>query len=110
MNYSHLTGIITFHDQVTSTASKSYNVGNFRTLTIDVFGTSATRTVNFLSIGASGIAYPLSGVRLSDLVSASSTTTSGETWTFDVAGLDFIQIDVASVSGGNVSVKGRFVA
>ncbi|OPH47612.1 hypothetical protein BC351_10495 [Paenibacillus ferrarius] len=108
--YTTLTGKIAFHDQITSTASTTYNVGNYRTLIIDIFGTSSSRTINFKSIGVSGTPYPLSGVRLSDLTVASSTSSTGETWSFDVTGLDSVGIDVSAISGGDVSVKGRFVA
>lgn len=108
--YTTLTGIITFHDQATVPTNASYNVGNFRTLTIEIFGTSTSQTINFKGKSISGTSYALSGVRLSDLTVASSTTTTGEIWSFEVAGLDFVEIDVAAVSGGNISVKGRFIA
>jgi hypothetical protein len=110
MSYTDLTGVITMHNQVVANSNFQYEVGKYRTLTIEVYGTSASRTVNFSSIGYSGAVYPLTGVRLSDLSVATSTTGTGEIWTFEVAGLDFIKIDVVSIAGGNVSVKGRFVA
>jgi hypothetical protein len=110
MSYTNLTGIIDLHNQVVAPANAQYNVGSYRTLTVEIYGTSTSRTINFSSIGFSGNPYPLSGVRLSDLNVATSTTGTGEIWKFEVAGIDFIKIDVASVAGGNVSVKGRFVA
>jgi hypothetical protein len=108
--YTTVSGVTTLHDLIVAPANAQINVGNHKTFTVEVYGTSTSRLVNFSAIGVSGNPYPLSGVRLSDLTVATSTTGSGEIWQFEVAGLDFIKIDVASVAGGNVSVKGRFVA
>ena len=102
---------VSFFDGATTTGiGEIFEVGIYKTLTIEVYGTSATRTVQFFGRGKSGTNRALAGVRLSDLSVAASTTGSGELWQFDITGLDYVVLNISAISGGNVTVKGRVVA
>jgi hypothetical protein len=101
----------TFHNAATAAADgNSFPVGRYRTLTVEIYGTSATRTVAFMGVGPSGAAYAISGVKLSDLTTGTTTTGTGELWQFDITGLSQVIMDLTAVAGGNVTVKGKAVA
>ncbi|NGM81275.1 hypothetical protein G5B47_02480 [Paenibacillus sp. 7124] len=99
---------ITFMDSVTSTTTSSYTVNNKSKITLEIYGTATSATVNFKAVGPSGTSRAMSGVRISDFGVATSGTL-GEIWQFDVTGLTSFIVEVASISGGNVSVKGTVV-
>ncbi len=102
---------IVFQDASTSAGNgTSFEVGVYKTLTIEIYGTSSTRTVTFYGKGTSGTLRALMGVRMSDFSTAVSTTGTGEIWQFDTTGLEYVVMDLTAVSGGNVSVKGRAVS
>ena len=86
------------------------NDGGAKTLTVEIWGTSTSRTIEFKAAGPSGAYRQLAGVRLADLVVASSTTDTGELWQFDVTGLASVVIAITAIEGGNVSIAGRVVA
>lgn len=101
----------TFHDAKTTTGNgTALEVKGLSTLTIEIYGTSSSRTVTFYAKSKSGTLRALMGVRLSDFATATSTTGTGEIWQFDITGLDYVVMDLTAVDGGNVSVKGRAVA
>jgi hypothetical protein len=102
---------ITFHDAAVAAADGAVlTVGGCKALTVEIYGTSTSRTVAFIGRGPAGADRAIMGVRLSDLSTATSTTGTGELWQFDVTGLMSVLMDLQAVSGGNVSVKGRAVA
>ena len=102
---------ITFQDAATGTGNGTeFSVGAYRTLTIEIYGTSTSRSVTFYGKSKSGTLRALMGVRVSDFATATSTTGTGEIWQFDITGLDYVVMDLTAVAGGNVSVKGRAVA
>lgn len=102
---------IEFHkDAVVASDGKEAIVFDAKTLTIEIYGTSTSRTIAFIGRGPSGTDRAIMGVRLSDLATAVSTTGTGELWQFDVTGLVSVFCDLQAVAGGNVSVKGRMVA
>jgi hypothetical protein len=101
----------TFHDTVTTTGNGTeFKPEGRETLVVEIYGTSSTRTITFYAKGKSGTLRALSGVKLSDLSVASSTTGSGELWQFDTSGLESVVMTVTAVAGGNVTIKGRAVA
>lgn len=100
---------ITLLDAVTVVTTGTYVLQGEKTITIEIYGTSASRTINFQGKGPSGTARTLMGTRISDLAVASSTTTTGEIWQFDVTGLVSFITDLTAVAGGSVTVKGRAV-
>jgi len=102
---------VTFHDAATAAADGTiFAIDGQSTLTIEIYGTSTSRTIAFIGRGPSGTDRAIMGVRLSDLATAVSTTGTGELWQFDVTGLIAVFMDLQAVAGGNVSVKGRMVA
>lgn len=102
---------ITFHDAAVAPADGApLAVGGLKTLTVEIWGTSTSRTVEFKAAGPEGTYRLISGVRLSDLTIATSTTGTAEFWQFDITGLAAVIMDLSAVAGGNVTVKGRAVA
>jgi len=102
---------VTFHDAAEAQATGAeWAVGGKKTLTVEIYGTSSGRTVEFKAKGPSGTARAISGIKLSDFSTATSTTGTGELWQFDVTGLTSVIMDLTAVADGNVSVKGKAVA
>ena len=101
---------ITFHDAATVAADGTvFTVEGYKTITLEIYGTSANRTIAFIGRGASGSDCAVMGVNLSDLSTGTSTTGTGELWQFDVTGLTSFFVDLQTISGGNVSIKGKAV-
>ena len=101
----------TFHDEAVAAADGTvFTVGGNKTLTVEIYGTSTSRTVAFIGRGASSTDRALMGVKLSDLSTAISTTGTGELWQFDITGLTSVLMDLQAIAGGNVSIKGKAVA
>ena len=102
---------VTFHDAATVAADGNiFTVDGQKTLTVEIYGTSTSRTIAFIGRGESGTDRAIMGVRLSDLSTATSTTGTGELWQFDITGLVSVFMDLQAVAGGNVTIKGRAVA
>jgi len=102
---------VVFHDAATVPANGTvFTVGGYKTLTVEIYGTSTSRTIEFKARGPAGVDRALMGVRLSDLATAISTTGTGEIWQFDITGLTSVFMNLSAVAGGNVSVKGKVVA
>jgi hypothetical protein len=101
----------TFHNAATTTGNgTAFEVGAYKTLTVEIFGTSTGRTVTFYAKGPSGTLRALMGVKISDLSTSVNTTGTGEIWQFDITGLNQIVMDLTAVTGGNITVKGRAVS
>lgn len=106
---SHAT--VVFHNAATVAGlGLVFPVDTFRILTIEISGTSTSRSVEFIARGLAGINRPLIGIRLSDFATATNTVTTGEIWQFDITGLSFVLMNLAIVAGGNVTIQGRVVA
>jgi hypothetical protein len=102
---------VIFHDVATVVGDgEVITVDGHKTLTIEIYGTSVSRTIAFKGVGPSGIPREITGEKLSDLNVAVSTTGSGELWQFNITGLIFVIMELTAVAGGNVSVKGVMVA
>lgn len=85
-------------------------VGNIKTLTLEISGSSTSQTVVFQGASSSGTYYAIQGTRLNDLTVGSQSTSLGEIWQFDVTGLVSFQANITAISGGNVTVKGKGLA
>lgn len=109
-----LTNDITFHDAATIAADGAvFTVGGYKTLTVELYGTSTSKTVAFMGVGPSGVAHAIMGVKLLDLSTAVSSVGSlatSEFWQFDITGLTSVIMDLTVIANGNVTVKGRAVA
>ena len=108
LNYTVRTEDVIFHDAVVAPATSTvFEVGAYKILTLEIYGTSATRTITFNYKGESGTLRLISGVKLSDFSMGTGTTGSGEVWQFDISAFKYFVVDLTAVAGGNVSVKGR---
>lgn len=102
---------VTLQEIATSTGNgTAFAVEAFKTLTIEISGTSTSRTIHFEGSSVGGTYYPIMGARLSDLETNIQTTGTGEVWQFNITGLVNFRVRLSAVDGGNVSVKGRAVA
>lgn len=102
---------VILHDQVITTGNGTpFTVSTYKTLTIEIYGTSSSRTITFYGKSKSGTLRLLTGINMSTFTTATNTTGTGEIWQFNITGLDYVIIDVTAVAGGNVSVKGKAVA
>lgn len=87
-----------------------FSVNAYKTITIEITGTSTSRTINFEASSVSGVYYAIQGVKLLDYSMATSTTGNNEVWTFDITGLENFRANVTAIAAGNVTVKGKAVA
>lgn len=105
-----VTRYVVFHDGSSATGTGVIlPVEEYRSLTIEIWGDSASRTIDFKGIGLSGSPASLTGVRTSDFSTGTSTNGSGEIWQFDVTGLEKVYFNLSAVSGGKVYIKGKIV-
>lgn len=110
-NSTNRTMDVNFHESAIIPANGTpFLVGAYKTLTIEIYGTSTTRNIKFYGKSKSGTFRPIQGIRLSDFTLAVTTTTTAEIWQFDITGLDSVTMDLTAVTGGNVSIKGRVVS
>ncbi|WP_017814455.1 hypothetical protein [Paenibacillus shenyangensis] len=92
-------------DEAESATFKTTVVGQKKQITIAVSGTASSATVNFKG-RSGGVTASLAGIR-PDYTTGSSAGMN-EVWKFDLSGLTHFTVEVASVSGGNVTVQGRW--
>jgi len=101
----------TFHDAAVSPGDGvELIVGDKKTLTIEIYGSSTSRKINFYAKGDSDTLRPLIGINLSTFELGTSTTGNGELWQFDITGLKSVIMQLESVTAGDVTVKGKVVA
>ena len=99
---------VTLQDAATAVSNgTNFAVSTNKTITVEITGTSTSRTVIFEGSSVGGSFFRIQGARLSDLVIDSQTTGSGEVWQFEVTGLVNFRARISAIAGGNVSVKGR---
>lgn len=105
---------VIFHDAATAAADGfAFAVGGYKTLTVEIYGTVTASSVSFMGKGASGTARALMGLKLDDWSKATSSAGSGELWQFDITGLEYVLMDLTSITAGegeSLTVKGRAVA
>ena len=103
--------VFKFQDASTSAGNGNIcNIGGRVTMILEIWGTATAKTINFYSKNINGDLIPIEGYNISTSAMATSTTsTSPETWEFDIEGLYQICMNISSISGGNVSVIGRLM-
>lgn len=103
-----------FHNAATVAANgNAFEVKGRNSLTVEIYGTAenTARVITFYAKSFSGVLRAISGVKRAGLTTALSTNGTGELWQFDdIAGFDFIVMDLTSTTDGTVTVKGRAVA
>ncbi|WP_211749710.1 hypothetical protein [Paenibacillus sp. Marseille-Q4541] len=100
----------TFHNSETKIAEGNlFTVESYKSMTIEIYGTATSATVNFKAVSASGVSRPISGIRISDL-SLGTSGSINEIWQIDITGLESIAVEIVSLSGGSLTAKGKAVA
>ncbi|RPK07051.1 hypothetical protein BSBH6_00674 [Bacillus subtilis] len=79
-------------------------------LLVEVYGTAETSEVKFWGKSMSGQKLPIRGVKSDDASAACSTLGKAEAWTFDMKGFKEIIMEIASITGGTLSIKGTAVS
>ena len=92
-----------------------YDVGSSRTLTVEIEGDedNTARTVTFYCKGPMGVLRAIPGTKYTgdtNFTMAMNTTGTGEIWVFDVTGLDKVIMDLTSITGGTVTIKGKLIS
>lgn len=96
-----------FHDKRTTTGvgSNWLEVGTYKSLLVDISGDAENVVIEFKSNSDHGFAG-LYGQNTSTLEYAKSAGIGGGLWIIDITGHSQIMMDVATISGGSVTVKG----
>ncbi|ARV44565.1 phage-like element PBSX protein XepA [Bacillus inaquosorum] len=79
-------------------------------LLVEVYGTAETSEVKFWGKSMSGQKLPIRGVKSDDASAACSTLGKAEAWAFDIKGFKEIIMEIASITGGTLSIKGTAVS
>lgn len=79
-------------------------------LLVEVYGTAETSEIKFWGKSVSGQKLPIRGVKSDDASSALSTLGKSEAWAFDIKGFKEIIMEIASITGGTLSIKGTAVS
>lgn len=107
-------GIINFvfHNESTTTGNGSelnVNMG-MTTLNFEISGTATSSTCIFEGKSVdTGEFYPVQCVNLGTLALANQTTGKSELWQCDLTALTKFRVRISTISGGNISIKGRAV-
>ena len=108
-----LANVHVFHDSaIIVTNGTAFVVGGHKSLVVDIDGAPTSHTLEFKYTGANGIPKTLKGMRVSDWTTATSTTTTAESWIFDITGLTTVIMDLSAIVAGvgSLTVKGTAVA
>jgi|GEM_PF-3721156 len=108
---------VTLHDAATANETGiEITCTGYKTLVIEVVGTSTSKTLTFQSTGESGVYVAHEGFkkRSPSTATFASTTTGGtdttpEVWEFDIAGLKQFKAPL-TIANGNATVKGSLIA
>ncbi|MEC2354442.1 phage-like element PBSX protein XepA [Bacillus velezensis] len=96
-----------FHHQTESAAEGAvFSVNKEKKLLVEITGTAESGHVAFWGRSISGKNVPIRGIRSEDGTSAAGTSGTDEVWSFDIAGFKEIIMEIKSISGGSLSVKG----
>ncbi|MCY7782980.1 MULTISPECIES: phage-like element PBSX protein XepA [unclassified Bacillus (in: firmicutes)] len=99
-----------FHENAESAGEgAALPVNGAEHLLVEVYGTAEMSEVKFWGKSVSGQKIPISGVKSDDATSGSSTLGKAEAWAFNIKGFKEIIMEIASISGGTLSVKGTAV-
>lgn len=108
----HVTQSFVFHNAISEAAAgEIFEVGKHKTLSVSIRGTATSRTVQFYALNEIGEDIPINGYNISTGVLAVSTSgINSEIWVFDVSGIERIKMNISTISGGNLMVKGKAVS
>jgi hypothetical protein len=97
----------TFHDAATVAADGTdMDVAGLATVSVQISGTSTSRTVLFKSSVDNTNFLDIMGMDIATLSPSVSTTDTGKIFMFDVRGISKLRMDISAVAGGNITIKG----
>ncbi|MCY8544378.1 phage-like element PBSX protein XepA [Bacillus vallismortis] len=100
-----------FHEKADSAGEgAALLVNGAERLLVEVYGTADTSEVKFWGKSLSGEKLPIRGVKSEDASTALGTVGKAEAWAFDIKGFKEIIMEIANITGGNLSVKGTVVS
>ncbi|MGY4714262.1 phage portal protein [Bacillus amyloliquefaciens] len=98
---------VIFHENAAEAGEGSiFSAGAWKKLLVEITGTAESGHVAFWGRSISGKNVPIRGIRSDDGTSAAGTSGTDEVWSFDIAGFKEIVMEIKSISGGSLSVKG----
>lgn len=98
---------VIFHENAAEAGEGSiFSAGAWKKLLVEITGTAESGHVAFWGRSISGKNVPIRGIRSEDGTSAAGTSGTDEVWSFDIAGFKEIVMEIKSISGGSLSVKG----
>ncbi|ASS61426.1 phage portal protein [Bacillus velezensis] len=98
---------VIFHENAAEAGVGSiFSAGAWKKLLVEITGTAESGHVAFWGRSISGKNVPIRGIRSDDGTSAAGTSGTEEVWSFDIAGFKEIVMEIKSISGGSLSVKG----
>ncbi|ABS73626.1 phage portal protein [Bacillus velezensis] len=98
---------VIFHENAAEAGEGSiFSAGAWKKLLVEITGTAESGHVAFWGRSISGKNVPIRGIRSEDGTSAAGTSGTDEVWSFDIAGFKEIVMEIQSISGGSLSVKG----
>ena len=107
---------IIFHDaSAVAGNGNEIDVGSSTTLSVEIAGdgSNTARTVTFYCKGPMGVLRAIPGTKYTgdtNYTQAMNTTGTGEIWVFDVTGLEKVIMDLTSITGGTVTIKGKLIS
>ncbi|QCT29471.1 phage portal protein [Bacillus velezensis] len=98
---------VIFHENAAEAGEGSiFSAGAWKKLLVEITGTAESGHVAFWGRSISGKNVSIRGIRSDDGTSATGTSGTEEVWSFDIAGFKEIVMEIQSISGGSLSVKG----
>lgn len=98
---------VIFHENAAEAGEGSiFSAGAWKKLLVEITGTAESGHIAFWGRSISGKNVPIRGIRSEDGTSAAGTSGTDEVWSFDIAGFKEIVMEIKSISGGSLSVKG----
>lgn len=102
----------TFHENAsTPSTGIDFNVddiSNTDNLGLEITGNATTCLIFFQAqMLPDGDWYDVAGIRVNDFFLSSSTTKVNEVWLFDLNSFRTFRVNIISVSGGTITIKGK---
>ncbi|MCX4184740.1 phage portal protein [Bacillus velezensis] len=98
---------VIFHENAAEAGEGSiFSAGAWKKLLVEITGTAESGHVAFWGRSISGKNVPIRGIKSDDGTSAAGTSGTEEVWSFDIAGFKEIVMEIKSISGGSLSIKG----
>ena len=99
-----------FHNAETAAKDGAFfeNREGFKYLTVDIDGDPTSFTLNFEQSSINGARRSLKGINVADWSTGITTSTSHQTWQFDISGIKRVYMDLAAITQGegSLTVKG----